>query len=362
MPQESKLNRRIKILHIIWAGVRAGAEKNMVDIVAGLNGGDFDMEVLFFSKKGYWGYFIESKGIRTYCLQLATARSPRSVFLFLKFLLNHKYDIYHNHVSPPFVKIILKMLRKRVIQTIHNNPVVLKNMGIIKRKLTIGFADFYVAPSRYIRDYFEKHHNIKAEQIYHGINVRPLKRRMQSERSICEIGTLTRLEKIKGNDILITTVKILVDKGISNFRIHIAGRGKEYDKLKSLINNLSVEEYVEIVDFVENTEDFLDNLDIYVSASLCESLGISILEAMGRGLPVVCTDISAFSEMIINNINGFICQPSFEAIARNLEKLINNEKLREELGKASYKIASEKFNLDNMLNKYREFYLGCAAQ
>ncbi|MBU2529225.1 glycosyltransferase family 4 protein [bacterium] len=353
---------KIRILHILWSGVKGGAEKNVADIATGLSVHDFDTAVLFMSKKDYWGNFIESKGIKTYCLHLDTARSLRSVFVFVKFAVKSKYDIYHNHIAAPFVKIILKILMKRVIQTMHNNPDTLGKMSAIKRELTIRFADFYIAPSKYIKGYLERQYNIKSRIIYHGIEITPLmfKKNKHTDISICKIGVVTHLEKMKGNDILINAAKMLTDRGIFNFKIFIAGIGTEYNRLKSLIDRLSINKYVSMCGNVTNINDFLNDMDVFASASLNESLGISVLEAMGRGLPIVCTNIPAFSEIVHNEGNGFICYQNPQEISEKLEELINDRELRKQFGEASYKIVVEMFNLDIMLNKYKEFYLKCA--
>ena len=355
--------KKIKVLHILWSGIKGGAEKNVADIVTGLNGSDFDMAVLFMSKKDYWGNFIESKGIKTYCLHLDTARSIKSIFAFVVFVIKSKYDIYHNHVSAPFVKIILRILRRKVIQTMHNNPVTLNKMGMLKRKLTISFADFYIAPSNYIKNYLEEQYNIKSRHIYHGIEIIPPKFITKHEHidiGICKIGVVTHLEKIKGNDILINAAKMLTDRGIFNFKIFIAGTGTEYNKLKSLIDRLSISKHVKMCGYVQDVNDFLNDMDIFASASLNESLGISVLEAMAKGLPVVCMNIPAFLEIVVDNSNGFVCYPNPRDISEKLGKLIDDRGLRKRFGEASYKIASEKFNLNDILKQYREFYQRCA--
>lgn len=347
---------KIKILHILWSGHKGGAEKNVADIATALNSNEFEMEVLFLSDKGFWGNYLESQKVKVHALNLKSSYSLVSVFLFLLFAIKHKYDIYHDHVSAPFVKIILAALAKTVVFTFHCAPKIIEGMPAIKRNLTVNFADHYIAPSMYVKNFAKSCFNKSSTLIYHGVDINGSSNREYSKSpGIVSIGTVTHLEKIKGNEVLIKTGRALLDSGISNFKIYIAGTGAEHGKLVSLIERLYLQNKVELIS-VENVKEFLKSLDIFVSTSLAESLGISLIEAMSCNLPIVCTDTGPFPELVINDFNGYLCQPAPDYIAKKLIALIENPEARVKFGVNSFELAAKKFDLRYMLNEYSRFY------
>jgi glycosyltransferase involved in cell wall biosynthesis len=101
------------------------------------------------------------------------------------------------------------------------------------------------------------------------------------------------------------------------------------------------------------------NADIYVMPTRYDSFGISILEAMSAGLPIIATNITAIPEMVKHGENGFLLDVKdfdvqsreyFEYAVEELEKyltiLIEDASLRSEMGNESLQRVKRKFNLD----------------
>ncbi|MBI2910192.1 MAG: glycosyltransferase family 4 protein [Chloroflexi bacterium] len=81
--------------------------------------------------------------------------------------------------------------------------------------------------------------------------------------------------------------------------------------------------------------------DIFVFPSLQEGFGIVLLEAMSYGLPIVASNVSAIPELVIDGENGFLVPPADpDALAAAITKLIEEPRLRREMGEAGYRIAS----------------------
>lgn len=348
------MRRKIRGLHILWTGVKGGAEKNATQIAIGLNGNDFIMDILFLNNEGYWGKIAESHGVRVFSLNLKTARSIKSVLSLYKFLNSTDYDFYHDHISPPYTKILLKMLGKKVIFTLHGPPYLVSGMSFFRRFLIVNFADWYVAPSKFMQEYYKNEFKKDAVLIYHGVEIPPpIERRIEKKKVL--IGTLTHLEKVKGNDILIEAVNLLYKMGYRDFKTIIVGHGSQYKELMYMIKKYGLVDYISIVDSVK-IQEFLKEIDIYVSTSRDESFGIALIEAMSYCLPIVCTNIGSFSEIVVSGENGYLCSRPVE-IAENLAKLIDSPDLRIKLGTKGYEIVCEKFDIKQMLNKYKDFYL-----
>jgi glycosyltransferase involved in cell wall biosynthesis len=105
--------------------------------------------------------------------------------------------------------------------------------------------------------------------------------------------------------------------------------------------------------------DYLNSLDIYAAPSLVESFGVSVVEAMAAGLPVVATNVGGLPE-VIGDIGILVPPRHPESLARGLESLLGQE-IRERLGRQGRKRVEDLFdferNLDQMLALYGDVLL-----
>ena len=109
----------------------------------------------------------------------------------------------------------------------------------------------------------------------------------------------------KNQAFLIYVAKILTDKGVI-FDLKLVGGGQDYKMLKQDIETLGLQENVSLCGNVDNVEDYLHESDIYVHSSLSEALGLTIIEAMAAGLPVVTLDGRGNRDLIVQGKNGYM--------------------------------------------------------
>jgi glycosyltransferase involved in cell wall biosynthesis len=111
---------------------------------------------------------------------------------------------------------------------------------------------------------------------------------------------------------LIKTFQRLI-AGINDVPIHIimAGAGREHEIcfVKQVLSECGLQNHVRIISNFENKIKpcLYGAADVYISVSdnLQETFGISVIEAMASGLPVVVSDINGYSELVSHSINGF---------------------------------------------------------
>ncbi len=114
------------------------------------------------------------------------------------------------------------------------------------------------------------------------------------------LGTAAFLDvKWKGQDLVIRALAELKQLGITNIEYQLIGLGTG-ERLLNLAKELNVENQVRILGAYPHDKVFewFDNLDIYVQSSYQEGLCRSIIEAMSRALPVVCSDIGGNYELV----------------------------------------------------------------
>lgn len=99
--------------------------------------------------------------------------------------------------------------------------------------------------------------------------------------------------------------------------------------------------------------------EIYVSASLnkeAEGLSLAVLDAMAAGVPVVATQISGSSDVVIHGRNGLLVPPSdHKALGEAIVFLLQREKTNKEMG-VQGKLIAKKFNWKNIAQKYLAVY------
>jgi len=114
--------------------------------------------------------------------------------------------------------------------------------------------------------------------------------------------------------------------------------------------------YFKILGEVEKISDFYKQINVYVQASVTEGFGITVLEAMAHGRPVIVTEGTGASELIHDGKEGFVVPIRDErAITRKMTWFYDNPDEIEKMGKEARKTA-EKYTWDKIQDEYIEIY------
>lgn len=106
----------------------------------------------------------------------------------------------------------------------------------------------------------------------------------------------------------------------------------------------------------EKEELFL-NSDIFFLPSYTEAMPVSILEAMGYGLPIVASNVGGIPQLVKENQNGYLYNPGdCKGMADGIIRILNNKTLQEKLASASYTIAKTSFSKETHINNLKHIY------
>ena len=153
--------------------------------------------------------------------------------------------------------------------------------------------------------------------IPNGIDLRRIRSILPSSES-SDIIFVGRLIKEKHADLLIHAIELLMQKN-PNIRVLLIGEGPEYANIKNLIDGKKINNTIHLSGFYNNHDDLIAQLKsskVFVLPSTREGFGITALEALACGLPVVTVDhpSNAIRDLITEK-NGFLCSLSPQDLA-----------------------------------------------
>lgn len=163
---------------------------------------------------------------------------------------------------------------------------------------------------------------------------------------------------IKGHQDTLLALAQLKDQ-LPSLKLYIAGTGKKHEqqKLLKIIEQNNLQNQVTFLGQTDRTETWLEAADIFIQPSREEAFGLVFIEAGAKAKPVIATSVGGIKEIIQDNITGLLVAPAApEQLAQALQKLIFNQSLRNEMGKAGYQHIASQFSLANMIANYLKIF------
>jgi glycosyltransferase involved in cell wall biosynthesis len=119
--------------------------------------------------------------------------------------------------------------------------------------------------------------------------------------------SIGRLDENKNHQFLIDCIQ---DIKALNLDVHltIIGKGDQRSFLEQKIKKLNLDSNVSLVGSIENVEEYLWQSDVYVHSAITEGFGLTLIEAMAAGLPVVAINANGNRHLIMNGHNGFMVE------------------------------------------------------
>lgn len=171
------------------------------------------------------------------------------------------------------------------------------------------------------------------------------------------IGTLGHLSEKKGQRIFLQAVKLLLERGL-DAEFVVLGDGPDRTMLRSLADELKVTKRVTFTPHTVSGQ--LNQLDILVEPSLQEGLGMSVMQAMATGVPVVATGVGGLYDLIDDGVTGVMVRAADpKALADAIWRLLNNSSERLEMAKQAREMIEREFSADLMAQKLIEYYKEC---
>lgn len=171
-----------------------------------------------------------------------------------------------------------------------------------------------------------------------------------------------RISRWKGQMILLDAFNNLVQKN-ENIKLVFVGapppnQEKFQEDLEERITSFKLNDKVLIIPFQNEIHKIWQAIDIAVVPSTePEPFGMVAIEAMLAHKPIVASNHGGLTEIIENNATGFLVTPnSVQDLEIALEKLIQNELLRKEMGEKGYLRVTTAFSVEQYVDSFEKFF------
>ena len=136
------------------------------------------------------------------------------------------------------------------------------------------------------------------------------------------IASVGRLCHQKGYDSLIPLIGRLRDNHF-NISLFLIGEGEDLHKLKTMTEELRLENTVVFTGYLNNTYALMSQMDLFVCSSRAEGFSLAIAEAICLGLPIISMNCSGPDQLLDGGNYGVLCE-DYDALYDALEKAVAN--------------------------------------
>lgn len=217
------------------------------------------------------------------------------------------------------------------------------------------FRDEY----HYQKDIFIVPTGIDAKRFYHENvdqnKVNKLRKSLGFKKNDFVVLFVGRLAQEKNVEFLLRTIQ-MIKRTHRNIKLLIVGDGPDKEKYEADTKILNIEDMVKFTGRVdwEDMPMYYHCANIFVTASITETQGLTVIEALAADLPVVCIEDEAFHTMVTEGVNGRFFNTEREC-ASILEEIFLDKKLLIELSKQARRSA-EAYSLPQFAKSLEEVY------
>ena len=353
----------MKVIQIIPAFVVAGAEIMCENLVYALKRQGADVIVVsFYDQKSAITERLEAAGVKIRYLAKRVGFDFSMIGKLRRIFKEEHPDVIHTHLYAMQYAIpaaILSGVKARV-HTVHS--IATKELGRTKRVLAKFFYKNHgvvpVALSETVQSTVADEYKLEKEKIpvvLNGVDLSrciPKKRYEASDKfRILHIG---RFVEVKNHKMLVRAFGKF-HSAHPDSELLLIGDGELRSNIETLADELELRESVRFLGIQSDVHRFLHDADVFVLPSLYEGIPMTLIEAMGTGLPIVATDVGGVPDMLINGQSAILTSVSENELVDAFFAIYDSKELRRQLGVAAL-AASHKFSADEMARKYLEIY------
>nr|WP_307775521.1 glycosyltransferase [uncultured Cetobacterium sp.] len=350
----------MRILHIITSLELGGAEKLLGDLIPAQKKQGEDVELLVLDMKDE--VFLESflkRGIKVHKTEVNNKKSYKNIFEIIKILKKENYDVVHSHLihSQIWTALAKKIgSRKELfVTTEHSTSNRRREKQIFKLldKFIYGAYEKIIAISEGTAESLIRWIKIDLRKIEIIPNGVPL-REFMSKARYRQGDKLIMISRFHPSKDHVTVLRAL-DKLPKNYTLTFIGEGETEDKVKREATMLKLGDRVQFLGYSNSVKAHLKRHDIAIQSSNFEGFGISALEAMASGTPIIASNVTGLSEIVDGA--GLVFEKGNEVDLVDKILLLEDKEYYYEKSKDGIK-RSLLYSIENTARKYIALYKG----
>lgn len=313
---------------------------------------------------------IDIKGNRIFDLVSSELDFIKFAMKVRKHIKESEYDIVHVHstVVGSSLATLNKDIAKRMVYTSHNSMWSLQEGSVSYLDVLFKYLDVYLMKK--VGKVIALGHNLKlryvskgvaSEKIFvahNGVDTDLFNPSLDMHLNSADIDYdqifsdkkfnilfVGRMDKVKGIDYLMKAMDIIVNGyKCSNVQCLVVGpanvisvdSNQDTDTIFKYVNDKNIEDNVIFLGelSIDDLKSVYNMCDIFILPSIAEAAPLTILEAMAFGKPVICTNVGAVSEYVIDGVNGLLIDAKEEnQLAEKIKYIYDNPHIKDIIGK-----------------------------
>jgi L-malate glycosyltransferase len=284
-----------------------------------------------------------------------------------------KLDLIHAHYAVPhatsayLAKQILGDVNLRIVTTLHGTDITLVGLEpsfLPVMKFSIEKSDGVTAVSRFLKEKTLTNYNVHKEiEVIPNFVDTQLFTRMDKpdvRNTVAPLGekVLIHISNFRLVKRVTDVIRIfdLVQKKIPS-KLLLVGDGPDRSSCENLSRELKLGDRVMFLGKQAELVELLSASDLFLMPSQSESFGLSALEAMSCGVPVISSSVGGLPELNVHGETGYIAEiGDVERMAKYAIELLTNDVRHEMFAKAGRRRAVENFDIEQIVVLYERHY------
>ncbi len=363
-----------RVLEVLYSYRMGGSETLAARLAKALQARGVEVATCsLHTEKGVISDDLEKAGIDCHAFDLEH-RSKLGKLLFplqlYRYLKRHRFDVMHVH----HIFVLRHCYRaarlagiRRIVVTEHSDHEFRGHAGLRRDGHYFGNrADAVTVIHRGMGDYFQRELGVGAERIeliHNSVDTtlfRPgpdgsgLRATLGLADDGIVLGWVGRFHEAKDVGTLLRAFAVVVTQAERPVALVMAGDGEDAPMARALAAQLGIADRVHFLGPRNDIPPLMRDFDLYVSSSYKEGVPLVLLEAMASGLPCVATDVGGVAD-IVSRESGVVVPPKApDLLAQAMLRLVEDDRLRERMGRAALIEANRHFRFDTMVDRFMD--------
>jgi glycosyltransferase involved in cell wall biosynthesis len=360
----------MRILQICSARELGGGERHLADLANSLARRGHDVYAVVVPSSPLHAELsaLPKQNIRE--LPMRNSLNIVSAFKLARLLRELRIEIMHSHVARDYPLAALAASRVENLQLVLTRHVLFPLNK--SHRLTLRNVARVIAVSQAVADRLRVQRIFERSKIVvvpNGIDIDRFApgregREGKSDsgpRTKLRVGMIGHLAPIKGQKEFIRAAAIVTQRR-DDVEFVIVGedksrKGENRLRIEKLIGELNLQDDVGLAGWTDDVAKLLSTLDLFVSPSRSEPFGLSIIEAMAAGVPVIATMSEGAREIIENGKTGrLVPLRDVSGLAEGIDEMLSDAAERERLSANAQRSVREYFSLEKMVDATEQVY------